>query len=111
MPQSHTPSKICFTGSPDAPALLSAGKDSVQSSTSGQLVSALAVDGNTSSAYGSCATTLSQGAQYWQVDLGDTYQIANVTVINRYCVFASSNSTPVLASVLCLMFVLLSDQQ
>ncbi|KAL0046921.1 hypothetical protein WJX82_001759 [Trebouxia sp. C0006] len=70
-------------GSPDAPVLLSAGKDSVQSSTSGQLVAALAVDGNTSSAYGSCATTLSQGAQYWQVDLGDTYQIANVTVINR----------------------------
>ncbi|KAL0029215.1 hypothetical protein WJX79_003816 [Trebouxia sp. C0005] len=70
-------------GSPDAPVLVSAGKDSVQSSTSGELVSALAVDGNTSSAYGSCATTLSQGAQYWQVDLGDNYQIANVTVINR----------------------------
>lgn len=87
-----------FTGSPDAPVLVSAGKDSVQSSTSGQLVAALAVDGNTSSIYGSCATTLSQGAQYWQVDLGDTYQIANVTVINRYCVFAST-FTPVLASV------------
>ena len=69
--------------------LVSAGKDSVQSSTSGELVSALAVDGNTSSAYGSCTTTLSQGAQYWQVDLGDNYQIANVTVINRYCMLAS----------------------
>lgn len=64
--------------------LLSAGKSTVQSSTSGQLVAALAVDGNTSSAYESCATTLSQGAQYWQVDLGDTYQMVNITVINRY---------------------------
>ncbi len=110
MPQAHIPQKICFTGSPDAPVLLSAGKDSVQSSTSGQLVAALAVDGNTSSAYGSCATTLSQGAQYWQVDLGDTYQIANVTVINRYCVFAPT-STPDWLVCLCLMFVLVSDQQ
>ncbi len=63
--------------------LLSAGKDSVQSSTSGQLVAALAVDGNVSSEANACATTSPRGAQYWQVDLGDTYQMVNVTVINR----------------------------
>ena len=70
-------------GSAEAPALLSAGKDTMQSSTSGQLLAALAVDGSTSSQADSCATTLSQGAQYWQVDLGDTFQIVNVAVFNR----------------------------
>ena len=64
--------------------LLSAGKDSVQSTTTGQLAAALAVDGDTSSEADACATTQTQGAQYWQVDLGDTYQIVNVTVINRF---------------------------
>ena len=64
--------------------LLSAGKPSVQSSTEGSQSSDLAVDGSTSSQANTCATSAKQGAQYWQVDLGETYQIVNVTVINRW---------------------------
>lgn len=74
---------VWVAGSADAPVVVSAGKNTAQTSTTGSLTSDLAVDGSTSSAGGSCATTLPQGAQYWQVDLGDTFQIVNVTVVNR----------------------------
>ena len=70
-------------GSADAPELLSAGKPTVQSSTEGSQSSDLAVDGSSSSQADMCATSLKQGAQYWQVDLAETYQIVNVTVVNR----------------------------
>ena len=70
-------------GSPEAPVLLSAGKASKQSSTAGALSAGLANDGDSSSQASMCATTGSTGSQYWQVDLGDIYQIVNVTVVNR----------------------------
>lgn len=70
-------------GSADAPVLLSAGKRTVQSSTEGSQSSDLAVDGSSSSQADTCATSLKQGAQYWQIDLAETFQIVNVTVINR----------------------------
>lgn len=79
-------------GSADAPVLLSAGKSTVQSSTEGSQSSDLAVDGSTSSQADTCASSLRQGAQYWQVDLGDTYQIVNVTVINRWGLNAARKS-------------------
>lgn len=79
-----TTSVLCnVAGSPDAPVLVSAGKVTAQSSTFGSLASDLAVDGSSSSQADTCATSMPQGAQSWQVDLGDTFQIVNVTVINR----------------------------
>ena len=78
--------RLC-AGSPDAPVLLSAGKDSKQSSTAGALAAGLANDGDSSSQADMCATTGNQSSQYWQVDLGDVYQIVNVTVLNRYPVW------------------------
>lgn len=74
-------------GSPEAPVLLSAGKDSKQSSTAGGLAAGLANDGDSSSQADTCATTGNQSSQYWQVDLGDVYQIVNVTVLNRCLVW------------------------
>lgn len=73
----------CHAGTPEAPVLLSAGKDSKQSSTSGALSAGLANDGISSSQASMCATTNNQGSQYWQVDLGDLFRIVNVTLLNR----------------------------
>lgn len=66
-------------GSPDAPVLVSAGKVTAQRSTYASQTSDLAVDGQSDT----CAVSMPQGAQSWQVDLGDAFQIVNVTVINR----------------------------
>ncbi|KAL3162526.1 hypothetical protein ABBQ32_010182 [Trebouxia sp. C0010 RCD-2024] len=76
-------SSVNVAGSPDAPVLVSAGKATAQSSTFSSLTSDLAVDGSSSSQADTCATSMPQGAQSWEVDLGDTFQIVNVTVINR----------------------------
>lgn len=64
--------------------MLSAGKTSKQSSTAGGLSAGLANDGDSSSQASMCATTGNTGSQHWQVDLGDIYQITNVTVVNRF---------------------------
>ena len=77
-------SVVCnVAGSAEAPVVVSAGKATAQRSTFNSQGSDLAVDGSSSSQADTCATSLPQGAQSWQVDLGDTFQIVNVTVINR----------------------------
>eukprot|EP00891_Asterochloris_glomerata_P005398 jgi/Astpho2/5398/fgenesh1_pg.00076_%23_6_t len=70
-------------GSPEAPALLSVGKPSLQSSTAGSQGAGLANDGSLYTNASQCSSTQTAGAQYWQVDLGNTFQLVNISVLNR----------------------------
>lgn len=74
----------CTAGSPEAPALLSVGKPSLQSSTAGSQGAGLANDGSLYTNASQCSSTQTAGAQYWQVDLGNTFQLVNISVLNRW---------------------------
>lgn len=70
-------------GSPAEPALLSAGKPSDQSSTDGTQTAALASDGNSATDNSLCSATGTGGGQFWEVNLGGSFQLVNVTVLGR----------------------------
>ena len=66
------------------------GKPATQSSTQSNGPAGLAVDGNTNSDYGtpalgdgSCTHTENGSDEWWQVDLGQTYQIQRVDIWHR----------------------------
>eukprot|EP00960_Hanusia_phi_P026944 746547-Hanusia_phi.AAC.5 len=75
------------------PTLVSLNKHASQSSTLGTGVAALAVDGNTSGYYSdtwanSVTLTNSDDEAWWQVDLGQSYVIRNMTIYNRLDAFS-----------------------
>lgn len=76
---------------PSAVGNVALGRTASQSSTnsdnSGQLAAANAVDGYTdcSSGPGRLAITFADSPSWWIVDLGDVFQVANVSVYGRDC--------------------------
>ncbi|GMH44734.1 hypothetical protein BSKO_12686 [Bryopsis sp. KO-2023] len=79
------------TTDPPADFLVSPGKNVRQSSTSYGGVAQRGNDGNINSQWsgGSCTATNSENTPWWEIDLGETYELTKVKVTNRGDVFFS----------------------
>jgi MSHA biogenesis protein MshQ len=87
---------LCVLLPAHAANLVSQGKTATQSSTSYSGAASRAVDGNTSGVYGNGSVTATgvETQPWWQVDVGQTYGITQVTLWNRTdscCVSRLSN--------------------